>query len=159
MNISLQKAAREDLVQLHSMQVEAFMPLLEIYQDYDLSPAAEGVERIIERFEQPFTTYWFIALDGERVGALRVCDLGERCKLSPIFILPRHQGKGVAQVVITLIEKQYPTAQVWELSTIRQEAKLCHLYEKMGYRPTGKILPVKEGMDIVFYEKQIDCQA
>lgn len=155
MNISLQKAARDDLVQLHAMQVESFLPLLDIYHDYDLSPAAEGVERIIERFEQPFTTYWFITLDGERIGALRVCDFGERCKLSPIFILPSHQGKGIAQTTISLVEQQYPAAQVWELSTIRQEARLCHLYEKMGYRPTGRILPVKDGMDIVFYEKQM----
>ncbi|MBE6760444.1 MAG: GNAT family N-acetyltransferase [Ruminococcaceae bacterium] len=155
MNISLQKAGRDDLVQLHAMQVEAFLPLLDIYHDHDLSPAAESVERIIERFEQPFTTYWFIIADGERVGALRVCDFGERCMLSPIFILPRHQGKGAAQAAITLMEQQYPDAQVWELSTIRQEAGLCHLYEKMGYSPTGRILPVKEGMDIVFYEKQM----
>lgn len=155
MNISLQKAVREDLAQLHAMQVEAFMPLLDIYHDYDLSPAAEGVEKIIERFEQPFTTYWFINLDGERIGALRVCDFGERCKLSPIFILPAYQGKGAAQTAITLMEQLYPVATVWELSTIRQEAKLCHLYEKMGYKPTGRILPIKDGMDIVFYEKQI----
>ena len=155
MTISLEKAAREDLPQLHAMQVEAFMPLLNIYHDHDLSPAAEGVEKVIERFEQPETTYWFITGDGQRVGALRVCDYGERCKLSPIFILPAHQGNGIAQTAITLMEQQYPDAQVWELSTIRQEAKLCHLYEKMGYSPTGRILPIKDGMDIVFYEKQV----
>ena len=155
MTISLEKAERDDLAQLHAMQVEAFMPLLEVYHDYDLSPAAEGVERIIERFEQPFTAYWFITLSGERVGALRVCDFGERCRLSPIFILPEHQGKGIAQTAITLMEQQYPAALIWELDTIRQEPGLCHLYEKMGYIATGKEEHIKEGMDIVFYEKQM----
>ena len=155
MNITLEKAARADLPQLHAMQVEAFMPLLEIYHDHDLSPAAEGVERIVERFEQPFTTYLFITLDGKRVGALRVCDFGERCRLSPIFILPEYQGKGIAQTAITLMEQLYPAAQVWELDTIEQEAKLCHLYEKLGYKRTGKTEHIKDGMDIVFYEKQM----
>jgi hypothetical protein len=30
-----------------------------------------------------------------------------------------------------------------ELDTILQESKNCHLYEKMGYRQTGKLLPVR----------------
>ena len=154
MSISLEKAARVDIPQLHTMQVEAFQPLLDIYQDFDLSPAAESVEKIIARFEQPFTTYWFITLDGQRVGGLRVCDFGERCRLSPMFILPGYQGRGIAQKAITLMEQQYPDAKVWELDTILQEAKLCHLYEKMGYKATGRVEHIKEGMDIVFYEKQ-----
>lgn len=154
MPVTLEKATREDLTQLHAIQVEAFMPLLEVYRDYDLSPASEGVEKVIARFEQPFTTYFFITVDGLRVGAMRVCDYGERCKLSPICVLPDHQGKGIAKAAMTLAEQLYPAAKVWELSTILQEPKLRHLYESMGYIPTGRVMNIKEGMDIVFYEKQ-----
>ena len=31
--------------------------------------------------------------------------------------------------------------------------KLCYLYSKMGYQRTGEIEHIKEGMDIVFFEK------
>ena len=47
----------------------------------------------------------------------------------------------------------YPAGIHWELDTILQEEKLCHLYEKLGYRQTGQIRPLKKGMDLVFYAK------
>ena len=31
----------------------------------------------------------------------------------------------------------------------------CHLYSKMGYQKTGEIEHIKDGMDIVFFEKQV----
>ena len=51
------------------------------------------------------------------------------------------------------LEALYPNADSWELDTILQEEKLCHLYEKLGYRRTDQIKPIKEGMDLVFFEK------
>ena len=41
----------------------------------------------------------------------------------------------------------------WELDTILQEKGNCHLYEKMGYRKTGKMEKVNERMTLVFYRK------
>ena len=37
--------------------------------------------------------------------------------------------------------------------TVKQEKGNLHLYEKKGYHQTGKIDHIKDGMDIVFYEK------
>ena len=52
-------------------------------------------------------------------------------------------------------EKCYPKAKVWELDTILQEESLCRLYERLGYQRTGKTKRIKDGMDIVFFEKII----
>ncbi len=41
----------------------------------------------------------------------------------------------------------------WQLDTILQEKQNCYLYEKMGYRRTGKMEKVNGKMDIVDYEK------
>ncbi len=155
MEISLERAQFHDCPEIHELQVKSFQALLDKYQDYDTSPAAEGLERIEARYRQQFTTYWFITLGGNRIGGLRVCDYGAVCRLSPIFILPEHQGRGYAQRAMKLAEGQYPNAIRWELDTIAQEAKLCHLYEKQGYCPTGKRETIKPGMDIVFYAKNI----
>jgi hypothetical protein len=35
------------------MQVEAFSDLLEKYQDYDMSPASESIDKVLARYEQP----------------------------------------------------------------------------------------------------------
>ena len=67
--ITLRKATAEDIEKIWKMQVEAFRALLEKYQDYGLSPAAESIDKIRARYEQPWTTYFFIEADGIDVGA------------------------------------------------------------------------------------------
>lgn len=151
--IDLKKADRSDCETIHRIQVKAFSPILLKYQDYDSNPASESLDDIYRRFDQSFTDYYLIELDGSQIGALRVCDFGAACKLSPICILPEFQGNGYAQSAIRLMEDLYPKAGLWELDTIAQEEKLCYLYEKIGYRKTGRVDHLKDGMDIVYYEK------
>ena len=153
--IDLKKADRSDCETIHRIQVKAFSPILLKYQDYDSNPASESLDDIYRRFDQSFTDYYLIELDESVIGALRVCDFGATCKLSPICILPEFQGNGYAQKAIRLMEDLYPKAGLWELDTIAQEEKLCYLYEKIGYRKTGRVDQLKDGMDIVYYEKTI----
>ena len=155
MMISLRKATFEDCSLLHSIQVKSFIGLLQKYQDFESSPAAESLDKIQQRFRQPYTDYYLIRSGDQMVGMLRVCNFGLNCRLSPICILPEFQGRGLAQESVHVMEKLYPEAITWQLDTIAQEEKLCYLYEKLGYRKTGKIEHVKEGMDLVFYEKHM----
>ena len=152
--ITLRKAKAEDIEKIWKMQVEAFRALLEKYQDYGLSPAAESIDKIRARYEQPWTTYFFIEADGNDVGAIRVVDRkdGSRKRISPLWIMEEYRGKGYAQAAITAVEELYG-ADNWSLDTILQEKGNLHLYEKMGYHQTGKIEHINDRMDIVFYEK------
>lgn len=154
MAIILREAAREDIETIWRMQVEAFTGLLEIYQDYDMSPAAESLERIMSKYEQPWTTYFFIVENDTNVGAVRVVNKtdGSRKRISPIWIMPKYRNKGYAQQAIIELEKIYGSDQ-WCLDTILQENGNIHLYEKMGYVQTGKVEHINEKMDIVFLEK------
>ena len=153
MAIQLRKATEEDLRKILYIQVKSFAQLLLKYEDFDSSPAAEGMEDIRQRFRQPFTDYYLITLDEQEIGMLRVCDFGENCRLSPLCILPEYQGKGYAQQAMTLMEDLYPKARLWQLDTIAQEEKLRHLYEKMGYRKLEKQEHTRSGMELVYYEK------
>lgn len=155
MNIILRKAERTDCPQIHEIQAKSFQPLLDKYQDFDTNPAAESLERIYERFDQEYTTYYLLCQEETVIGIMRICDWGKTCRLSPICILPEFQGKGYAQQVISLVEGMYPNACKWELDTILQEEKLCYLYEKLGYRRTGEYHKIKDGMDLVFYSKNV----
>lgn len=136
------------------MQVEAFSAMLEKYRDYELSPAAESLERITEKFEQPWTTYYFITENEINVGAVRVVDKadGSRKRISPIWVMPQFRNKGYAQQAMIELEKLYGPDN-WCLDTILQEKGNIHLYEKMGYLKTGKTEHINERMDIVFFEK------
>ena len=154
MSVTLRKAERADLQKIWEMQVEAFKGLLEVYQDYDMSPAAESIDKIVARFEQPWTTYFFIEAEGTDVGAVRIKKKkdGSRKRISPIWIMKEFRGKGYAQDAIRALEALYGTDN-WCLDTILQEKGNCHLYEKMGYHQTGRIDNINERMDIVYYEK------
>lgn len=156
MRISLKKASIADAEAIHQLQVASFLPLLRKYRDYDTNPANEDVERIIDRLKRPHTTYYFIILDGVRIGAIRIIynDETRRARISPMFIVPEHQGKGYGQDAMALVEGVVD-AECWELDTILQEDGNCYFYEKMGYRRTGVTREINDRMTIVSYEKSM----
>lgn len=156
MEVTLLRADVGDAKELHAMQVEAFKELLEKYQDFDTSPANENMDKVEARLKQDFTFYYFICNGRQKVGAIRIIDEkenGENKRISPIFILPEFQGKGIAQKAIRLCEEMHGGGK-WELDTILQEPKNCHLYEKMGYRQTGGTRVINDRLTLVFYEKR-----
>lgn len=85
MDVELRPIERADVETVWEMQVEAFSDLLEKYQDFDTSPGAETIDKIIAKFEQPWTTYYFIIVSNEKVGVMRVVDKkdGSRKRISP----------------------------------------------------------------------------
>ena len=154
MGVKLTKVTREDLETVWRMQIDAFSELLDRYKDYDMSPGAEQVDKIIARFEMPGSVYYFIEAEGEKVGVIRVVDKndGSRKRISPLWIMAEYRGKGYAQQAITAVEEIYGEDN-WSLDTILQEKGNCYLYEKMGYHRVGEIEHINDRMDIVFYEK------
>ena len=154
MSITLVKATESDIKEIWEMQVEAFKSLLEKYQDYDMSPATESYENLLNKFKQPWTKYFFIVRNGEKIGVVRVIDKedGSRKRISPIWIMPLHRNQGLAQLAIKELERLYGSSY-WELDTILQEQCNIYLYEKLGYKRIDKIEHIKEGMDIVFFQK------
>lgn len=156
MKITLVRAKLENAKEIHAMQIEAFRELLEKYQDFDTSPGSESLEKVEARLKQDVTYYYFICAGQKKAGAVRVVDAkeyGKNKRISPIFILPEFQGRGIAQEAMRLCEELHGNEN-WELDTILQEPKNCHLYEKMGYRRTGRTEVVNERLTLVFYEKR-----
>ncbi|WP_294145336.1 GNAT family N-acetyltransferase [uncultured Clostridium sp.] len=153
MEITLSKATISDFEEIYALQITSFKKLLEKYKDYDFSPGSEKIAQTVQRLRNPCIEYYFICLFEIHIGAIRIYKAGGVCKLKQIFILPEFQGEGYAQQTILLAEGLYPNARRWELDTIEQEARLCHLYEKMGYIKTEKVRKVTEEMNLVDYVK------
>jgi len=157
MKVELIQARAQDAPLLHAMQLRAFMPLLEKYQDFDTSPANESVEMVKARLIQPTTDYYLIYADNQPVGGIRIRKKDEgHYRVGPVFIVPEHQGRGVAQSAFAMVEAKYSDAVLWELDTILQEHGNCYLYEKLGYHQTGERQEINPRMTIVFYEKSVD---
>lgn len=156
MEIHLERAGLKDAETIWQMQITAFRELLDRYQDYDTNPGNEPFEKVQARLEQESTYYYLICLkNGEKAGAVRVVDSkspGEKKRIAPLFILPDYWNRGFAQQAIRLCEKLHGEKD-WALSTLLQEEKNCHLYEKMGYHTTGVFEKVNDRLTLVFYEK------
>lgn len=155
MKLKLIRASLTDAKLIWSMQIKAFAHLLSEYQDYDMNPGNEPIEKVIGRLEQASTYYYLIQMDGEYAGAVRVVDRKDsatRKRISPLFVLPQYWNKGIAQWAMREVERIHG-GERWELDTILQERGNCHLYEKMGYQATGKIKAINERMSLIFYEK------
>ena len=135
------------------------MPLYEKYQDDATSPAKESLETITKKIVDDNSDFYFILFNGEKAGAVRVrWHKGQKVHknvnwISPIFVIPKFQNKGIASNVIKQLFDIYPNTIEWWLSTIKQEEKNCHLYEKCEFVRTGDEIVVNENMTLVFYVK------
>ena len=157
MDVELVKANMDNVKEIYEMQIMTFKPLLDKYQDFDLNPGNEAIERTIARMNEKITDYYVIKLNDSSVGGIRIrqYEEGDLCKVGPLFVLPEYQNRGIAQKVFKIIEEMYKPKNGWILDTILQENGNCHLYEKLGYTKTGKIERINEKMDIVYYEKKV----
>lgn len=152
--MELKRATAKDKEILWKMQREAFAELLARYEDYEVSPGNESIERVEAKLLQPCTYFYYIIAEGNTVGAIRIVDMkdGSRKKISPLFIMPQYRNKGYAQAAMAEAERLHG-ADNWKLDTILEEAGNCYLYEKIGYRKTGQTEKINEKMTIVYYEK------
>ena len=154
MVVKLEKAIESDASTIFDIQVDAFQPLLEKYKDFDTNPANETIERVVTRINNPTGDFYKISVDNVHVGAIYVLwkELTQFW-ISPMFILSAYQGQGIAQEALTLVEKLFPHATTWELATIMEEERNCHLYEKLGYIKTGVIKKLNDNTTLGFYKK------
>ena len=150
----LVRANVNDCEKIWSLQIEAFADLLAKYQDFETSPGNESKESIQSKLMDEFTFFYFIYHEDDIAGAVRVVDRknGNRKRIAPIFIVKKYRNRGLAQKTFEEIEKLHGSND-WMLDTILQEEGNCYLYEKLGYKRTGKIENINERMDIVYYEK------
>ena len=153
--IKLREVTEEEIPELYDMQVKSFMPLYEKYHD-DGSPAIEPIERVKRRFAVENRKYYFIMKDGARVGAINIGhnDPNEKkvAFISPIFILPEFQNRGIGYVAIQKAFETLPEVTTWKLDTILQEPANCHLYEKCGFVRVGEEKVINENMTLIDYE-------
>lgn len=154
LNITLEKAVEADAEELLAVQVESFRELLERYQDTSTNPANETVERVVARINRTDGAFYKIFADQQLAGAICIYwKAGEQFWVSPMFIRPRSQGKGIAQSVLIQVEQMFPQAASWELATILEEERNCYLYEKVGYVRTGVSKRLNDRATLVYYQK------
>lgn len=158
MKITLQLATETDAQAIHDLQIEAFTPLVEKYRDYNTSPATEPLEKTVRRLRHPAGHYYMILADGELAGAINIFrkEIKGSLWISPIFIAPSFQGRGIGQQAMQMAEQKFSNDRTWELSTLAEETGNCYLYEKLGYKRTDRTEKINERTTLVYYKKELE---
>ncbi|PGW05806.1 GNAT family N-acetyltransferase [Bacillus cereus] len=156
MEIILEKVTETDAEVIFQMQIDSFSSLLHKYKDYETNPANETIEKTIFRINNPSSNFYKVIIDSKLVGAICISakELPYKFWISPMFIHPIYQGKGIAQKVLILIEEMFPEARSFELATILEEERNCFLYENMGYKRTEVIKKLNDKTTLVYYKKE-----
>lgn len=156
MEIVVSRFSENDLNTVFEIQQAAFRPLYEKYHDDGSNPYMESKETILRKYTRAGTSGYLFLLDGKAVGAVRINidDVNKIGRVSALCVLPQYQGRGIAQKALLETERLHPDVKRWVLDTILEEAGNCHLYEKAGYRKTGKTERINEKMTLVYYEKR-----
>lgn len=144
-----------DIDIVFNIQQAAYKPLYEKYHDDNSNPYTESKETVLRKYMREGSKGYIFIKEGTPVGAVRItlCLENKTGKVSALGVLPQYQNQGIAQEALLKIEKKHSDIEKWVLDTIAQEPGNCHLYEKIGYKKTGKIKIVNENMTLVFYEK------
>lgn len=145
-----------DIDIVFEIQKAAYKPLYEKYHDDNTNPYMESKETVLKKYMRTGTKGYLFIKDGVPVGVVRISLYPESKsgKVSALGVHPQYQGQGIAYQALSEIEKMHSDVERWFLDTILQEAGNCHLYEKIGYKRTGKMEEISENMTLVFYEKQ-----
>lgn len=154
--LEIKRFQENDIDAVFKVQQAAYLPLFEKYRDTESNPYMESREKVLQKYTRVGTQGYVFLLDGEAVGAVRINLYPEyrSGRVSALCVHPMHQGKGIAQQALSRIEQMHADVRKWFLDTILQEKGNCHLYEKIGYRQTGKTEKISDQMTLVFYEKK-----
>ena len=112
MQITLTKASLADAEIIHQMQLTAFKPLLEKYQDYDTNPGNEQLERTIERIKIQLLIITSLKPIKYLLEPLGLLKAKQRYRISQ-FYFARTSRQGIAQRVLSMIEELYSDFQAW----------------------------------------------
>jgi ribosomal protein S18 acetylase RimI-like enzyme len=155
MDILLERAKLEDAELILDGQRRCFLPLLERYQDHECNPCNEKIESIKNSILNHY--FYKILLNGNFVGAIFVHENPDQLhfKLHTFYILPEYQNMGIGNKVIDLVEEKHSQAVEWVLETPHDLNRNHHLYEKKGYKRTGREDKATDNLIIVHYQKSL----
>ena len=145
-----------DIDTVFEIQQAAYKPLYEKYHDDDTNPYMERKEITLQKYTRTGTKGYIFYKDDVPVGSVRINLDSENssARVSALGVMPKYQGQGIARKALLEIERIHSDVEKWCLDTILQEEGNCHLYEKIGYKRTGKVERINEKMTLVYYEKE-----
>lgn len=142
------------------LQKKIFLPIYLKYFDKH-NPIFESRKIMQYRLRNKNTKAYYVVYEEKQesfktVGYVILRFNNNIATIGRIGILIKYQNKGIGTLVIEELEKRFSNYKIWQLDTIKEEERNCHLYEKLGYIPTGEERKINKRMTIMNYEKRLE---
>jgi ribosomal protein S18 acetylase RimI-like enzyme len=156
LKIIFEKAKLEDAEKLLEIQKKSFQEAFELYNDYDINPMFEKIEKISYKIQNH--NYYKIIVDGIIIGGVHAYKKADfHYYLNRIFIHPDFENLGIGKRAMEFIEaeKEFSDAESWSLETPHKSFKNQYFYEKLGYVRTGQVKEINKKLKLIYFEKVI----
>lgn len=153
--ITFIKATTHDVYKVISIQTQCFIEFLDRYHDDTINPTNESAASIKRYIEDPNSVIYFIQNDDVDIGIIKLIKIKEDVyKIDDFGILIEFRNQHLGTRAMLELQKQYDFVQTWLLSTILEEERNIHFYEKLGFKRVSEANPVQinEQMTIVDYQ-------
>lgn len=153
--ITFIKATVNDVYKVISVQTQCFIEFLDRYHDDTINPTNESAASIRRYIEDLNSTIYFIKNNDTEIGIIKLKKEQETVyKIDDFGILPEFRDQHLGTNVMTELQKQYAFVHTWQLSTILEEERNIHFYEKLGFKRVLEAAPIKinDQMTIVDYQ-------
>ena len=150
--MQVEKAIKEDLLEILNLQKLAFQAQVEIYDDYSIPPLIQTEEEIKNDFMNH--VYLKVVINGRIVGSVRGCKEGDTCHVGRLIVHPSFQNQGIGTKLMKAIEQSFKDIKRCELFTGHKSEKNIYIYKKLGYQEF-KVEPVHEKLTHIYFEKKV----
>ncbi|MDF2963616.1 MAG: hypothetical protein K0S39_5351 [Paenibacillus sp.] len=151
--LSIRRTKPNEAVQLHRIQKEAFQEDLNTYQDFETNPACESIDRLLYKINT--YDYYTLFFHSEVIGGAAVRKSADReYRISPMYLSPDYQNKGLGSQILRSLLALYPDARLWTLDTPKQSIRNGHFYEKLGFIPIGEKY-INEQLTLTRYQREM----
>jgi GNAT superfamily N-acetyltransferase len=151
--LSIKRAGQNEAEILQKIQNEAFQKDLDSYQDFETNPACESIDQMLYKINA--SDYYAIYFEDQIIGGVAVQKkVGFEYRISPMYLSPIYQNKGLGTQIINLLFPLYSDARLWTLSTPKPSLRNGHFYEKFGFISVGEHY-INERLTLTHYQKEI----
>ena len=107
-----------------------------------------------DEIDGPGCRYIVVLDEGFPVATCRWFKTGEgTVEIGRVVVLPEYRGKHLGMLVMEEAEK-WIREQGYRKIELSSRVEATGLYEKLGYKQTGRTEPLRENMTLVYYEKK-----
>lgn len=149
--IIFQRANREDLGEILSLQKLAYRSEAALYEDYSIPPLRQTLEEIMEDFKLLLFLKAF--LNKKIIGSVRSFQKEGTGYIERLIVSPVYQKQGIGRELMHRIEAELNSVKRYELFTGAKSLKNISFYEKLGYK-AFKTEQVTERLAFVYMEKR-----